>query len=73
MTAEHLASTQLIDRSDVQRLIDELSKIYRWLFVTDARRHVLWMSPDLTSLFGVEDLEIGSDARRFIEKLPRPE
>jgi PAS domain S-box-containing protein len=73
MTAEHLASTPLIDRSDVQRLIDELSKIYRWLFVTDARRHVLWMSPDLTSLFGVEDLEIGSDARRFIEKLPRPE
>jgi PAS domain S-box-containing protein len=73
MTAEHLASTQLIDRSDVQRLIDDLSKIYRWLFVTDVRRHVLWMSPDLTHLFGMEDLEIGSDARRFIEKLPRPE
>jgi PAS domain S-box-containing protein len=31
------------------------------------------MSPDLTRLFGIEDLEIGSDARRFIEKLPRPE
>ncbi len=73
MTAEHLASTQLVDRSDVQRLIDELSKLYRWLFITDARRHMLWMSPDLTRLFGIEDLEIGSDARRFIEKLPRPE
>jgi PAS domain S-box-containing protein len=72
MTAEHVASSQFA-RPDVQGLIDELSKVYRWLFVTDARRHVLWMSPDLCRLFGMEDAEIGSDARRFIEKLPRPE
>lgn len=73
MTAEHFAGTQLFDSIDIRRLLDELSKIYRWLMVTDSRRRIVWMSSGLSSLFGVEDLQIGSDARRFIEKLPRPE
>ena len=73
MTAEYFAGTQLFDGIDVRRLLDELSKTYRWLLVTDARRRVVWLSEGLSSLFGVEDLEIGNDARRFIENLPHPE
>ena len=73
MTAEHFAGSQLFESIDIQRLLDELSKIYRWLLVTDARRRIVWMSKGLSDLFGIEHLEIGSDARRFLENLPHPE
>jgi len=73
MTAEHFAGTQLFESVDVPRLLDELSRIYRWLLVTDARHRVVWMSQGLKGLPGIENLEIGSDARSFIENLPRPE
>jgi len=72
MTAE-LAGTQSVDAVDVRRLIEELSRTYRWLFVSDARRRILWMGKELADLFGLEHVEIGSDARLFIERLPRPE
>ncbi|HEX5067714.1 MAG TPA: PAS domain-containing sensor histidine kinase [Myxococcota bacterium] len=73
MTAEHFAGTELFESVDVPRLLEELSRIYRWLLVTDARHRVVWMSQGLRGLPGIENLEIGSDARAFIENLPRPE
>src|SRR5262245_46661390 len=73
MTAEHFAGTPLIESIDVQQLLDELSKIYRWLLVTDARWRVLKVSPGVPGLFGGSELEHGSDVRRFVDKLPRPE
>jgi PAS domain-containing protein len=73
MTAEHSAGTKLIESIDVQDLLVELSKIYRWLLVTDVRGRILWVSAGVSSLLGGSELEIGSDVRRFLEKLPRPE
>jgi PAS domain S-box-containing protein len=73
MTAEHFAGTPLIDSIDVQQLLDELSNIYRWLLVTDSRWRVLRVSPGVSGLFGGSDLELGTDVRRFVDRLPRPE
>jgi len=73
MIAEHFAGTQLFESVDVPRLLEELSSVYRWLLVTDARHRVVWMSEGLRGLPGIENLEIGGDARGFIENLPRPE
>ena len=73
MTAEQFAGTQLFESVDIQRLLDDLSKIYRWLLVTDSRHRIVWMSEGLTDFFGADALEIGGDARRFVEQLPHPE
>ncbi|HVN39629.1 MAG TPA: PAS domain-containing protein, partial [Myxococcota bacterium] len=73
MTAEQFAGTQLFESVDIQRLLDDLSKIYRWLLVTDSRHRIVWMSEGLTDFFGADALEIGADARRFVEQLPHPE
>jgi PAS domain S-box-containing protein len=73
MTAEHFTGTRLLDSIDIQRLLEELSKVYRWMLVTDARRRIVWASKELGSLFGSNELAVGGDARQLIEKLPRPE
>jgi PAS domain S-box-containing protein len=73
MTAEHSSGTQLLQSADVPRLLEELAQIYRWLLVTDAHHRVVWVSRGLAGLPGIENLEIGSNARAFIENLPRPE
>ena len=73
MTAQHLTETRLVDGIPAQRLLQGLSRIYRWILVTDARRRVVWMSTALSNLFGAEDLALGDDSRCFIPRLPRPE
>ena len=73
MTAEQFAGTQHFESVDIQRLLDDLSKIYRWLLVTDSRHRIVWMSEGLGDFFGAGGFEIGADARRFVEKLPHPE
>jgi len=73
MTAEHFAGTQVFESVDIQRLLDDLSKVYRWLLVTDARHRIVWMSEGLEDFIGADTLEIGADARRFVEQLPHPE
>ena len=73
MTAEQFVGTQLFESVDVPRVLEELSRIYRWLLVTDARHRVVWVSDGLHGLPGIASLEIGDDAREFIENLPHPE
>lgn len=73
MTAQQFGETQLVDGLSATQLLEALSRIYRWLLVTDTDRRILWMSDGLSSLFGVDDLEVGVDARSVIPKLPRPE
>jgi len=73
MTAQHLDQTQLVDGLSARQLLEGLSRIYRWLLVTDTERRVLWMSDELATQFDVDGLEVGADARQMIPKLPRPE
>jgi PAS domain S-box-containing protein len=73
MTASHLAETQLVDGIPATRLLEALSRLYRWIVVTDAQRRVLWMSDALAELAGPGELALGCDARSFLLKLPRPE
>jgi two-component system sensor kinase FixL len=41
--------------------------------VLDAQRRIIWMSDALRELPGMNDLGIGTDARNFVAKLPKPE
>ena len=64
MTAQQLGETQLVDGLSARQLLEALSRIYRWLLVTDTDRRILWMSDGLSSLFGVDDLADRTDCSR---------
>ena len=72
MTAQHLAAaTRLSTNISAQRLLEGLSRLYRWIVVTDASRCVLWRSEGLAELMGADEFAIGDDLHEFIPKLPR--
>lgn len=73
MTAQHLAETRMVDGLPAKRFLEGLSRVYRWMLVTDTDRRVVWMSEGLATLFGIDALEVGGDARDFVSKMPRPE
>lgn len=73
MTATQLAATELVDGIPARRLLEALGRAHRWVLVTDSHQNVLWMSEGVSSLFGIEDLGPGVDARSFVPKLPHPE
>ena len=73
MTAQHLAETQLVEGISATRLLEALAGVYRWIIVTDSDRRIVWLSDEIRGLEGSGALEIGSDARDFVPKLPRPE
>jgi signal transduction histidine kinase len=73
MKAQHLAATRLATDLSAQRLLEGLSRLYRWIVVMDAERHVLWRSEGLADLAGDDQFEIGSDLHRYLPRLPRPE
>ena len=57
----------------IQRVLESLARIHRWIIVMDAQRRILWMSEGLRELSGMGELALGVDARSFLAKLPRPE
>jgi PAS domain S-box-containing protein len=73
MTILHLTETRLVDGIPAQRLLQGLARIYRWILVTDDARRIVWMSEDFSSLFGGDDLTVGSDSRNFFPRLPNPD
>ena len=73
MTAQKPAVNDLISAVPVRRILDGLARIHRWFLVMDAQRRIIWMSDALRELPGMEDLEVGVDARNFLAKLPKPE
>lgn len=72
MMAHQLAQTQLADGVSAESLLAALSRVYRWLLLTDAERRVIWMSDDLARHFEPQ-LTLGCDASGWIPNLPRPE
>jgi PAS domain-containing protein len=67
MRADRLAAVP------VERILEALSRIHRWMLVVDEQRHVIWMSDALREIPGIESFSIGDDARAFLAKLPRPQ
>jgi PAS domain S-box-containing protein len=73
MKVQHLAATRLAADLSAQRLLEGLSRLYRWIVVMDAERHVLWRSEGLADLAGDDQFEVGTDLHRYLPRLPRPE
>jgi two-component system sensor kinase FixL len=73
MTAQHLPQAQLVEGISATRLLEALAGVYRWIIVTDSNRRIVWLSDEVRGLEGSGALGIGSDARDFVPKLPRPE
>lgn len=67
------AATRLATDISAQRLLEGLSRLYRFLVVIDADQRVLWRSEGLADLVSGDPFEIGADLRRYVPKLPRPE
>lgn len=70
---QHVAATRLATDISAQRLLEGLTRLYRWIVVIDADCRLLWRSDGLADLVSVNQLEIGSDLRSYVTNLPRPE
>jgi PAS domain S-box-containing protein len=73
MTVHHLADPRPIDDVPTHRMLEGLSRLYRWIVVTDSSRRLLWTSEAFSDLVSENELEVGDDARGYLPKLPRPE
>lgn len=72
MKAQHLAARRLAADISAQRLLEGLSRLYRWIVVMDADRRLLWSSKGLADLVGDDEFQVGADLHRFIPRLPQP-
>ena len=52
MKAQHLAATRLTTDISAQRILEGLSRLYRWIVVMDGDRRVLWKSEGMADLMG---------------------
>lgn len=73
MTAHYLPARRFSEDFSARRLLEGLSRVYRWVLVVDANRRVLWASEAFSELVDPEEAVLGRDARSFIPSLPRPE
>lgn len=71
MTAQQLASTQLVDGIPALRLLEGLGRLYHLVLVVDADRRVIWMSNALGALCGSAEFHIGRDVRAILPELPK--
>jgi PAS domain S-box-containing protein len=73
MTAQTTAGTDPLLSLPIQRVLESLTRIHRWIILVDGQRRIVWMSDGIQDLSGAGELAPGIDARSFLAKLPRPE
>ena len=73
MSAHYLPARRFSEDFSAQRLLEGLSRVYRWVLVVDANRRVLWASEAFSDLAEPKINVLGRDARSFIPGLPHPE
>ena len=73
MTAHYLPARRFLEDFSAQRLLEGLSRVYRWILVADTERRVLWASEAFSELVDSNETVLGQDARRFIPELPHPD
>jgi len=73
MTAQDIPARSSAEDFSARGLLEGLSRVYRWVLLVDAQRHVLWASEAFSEIVASGEAVLGRDARRFIPLLPNPE
>ncbi|NRA07411.1 MAG: PAS domain-containing protein [Myxococcales bacterium] len=73
MTAQDLPARSSAEDFSARRLLEGLSRVYRWVLVVDAQRRVLWASEAFSEVVAPGEEVLGRDASRFIPLLPHPD
>ena len=73
MTAHYLPARRFSENFSAQRLLEGLSRVYRWIMVVDANGRVVWASEAVAELVDADQTVLGRDAKFFIPSFPHPE